>query len=349
MKWLNKFSRKVKVTAVAAVIASVILAALSGAAAYIKSIPDGQQLANRWAPDGGYTQISAFYTKDAAPDVMQLKSFEYSLDDEFLVDGIEAPSESARLWLTAYSGSGKIQVASDKTTISAAAVGVGGDFFQFHPFKLLYGSYFSGSDLMQDAIIMDEDAAWQLFGSSDVAGMTVTIGGVPHYVAGVIERDDSLMDKRAGVDTMTIYLSYDSLSKYGSTDGISCYEMLLPNPVSGYGMEFVKEKLGIKGETAVLVENTERYSLISLFKVIGDFGTRSMQTMGIIWPGWENAARGWEDVLALILIFQVICASVLAVIAVIAFWALRKLVGAQIKIRKDKRDWKYEEAVETMD
>lgn len=349
MKWLNRFSRKVKVTAAVAVAAAVVLAVLSGAAAYIKSIPDSQQLAKRWAPGGGYTQISIFYAKSAAPDEMRLKSFEYSLDEKLLVDGIEAPAESARLWLTAYSGSGKISVTSDRTTIDAAAVGVGGDFFQFHPFKLLRGSYFSGSDLMQDAIIIDEDAAWQLFGSSDVAGMTVTIGGVPHYVAGVIERDDSFMDKKAGVDKMTIYLSYDSLSKYGSTDGISCYEMLLPNPVSGYGMQLVEEKLGIDEDSTILVENSERYSLPSLFKVLGDFGTRSMQTMGIVWPGWENAARGWEDVLALILVFQTIAVCVLGVIAVMAFWGLRRAVAVQIKLRKDKRDWKYEETIETMD
>ena len=32
-----------------------------------------------------------------------------------------------------------------------------------------------------------------------------------------------------------------------------------------------------------------------------------------------------------------------------AFWGLRKAVAVQIKLRKDKRDWKYEEAVETID
>lgn len=51
----------------------------------------------------------------------------------------------------------------------------------FHPLKLITGSYFSGNDLMQDYCIIDQDAAWQLFGSNDVVGMTVYIGNVPPY------------------------------------------------------------------------------------------------------------------------------------------------------------------------
>lgn len=349
MKWLNRFSRKAKVTAVVALAAAVILLALSALAAHIKRIPVSQNMVSRWDSDGGYSQISVFYAKEARPDAMRLKSFEYSLPGAFVEGGIEEPSENARMWVSAYSGDGRIQVTGNKGSIDTAAVGVGGDFFLFHPFKLLYGSYFSGSDLMQDGIIIDEDAAWQLFGAYDVAGMTVTIGGVPHYVAGVIRRDDSMMDKKAGTDKMTVYLSYDSLSRYGSTEGISCYEILLPNPVSGYGVKLVREKLGVDEQTSVLVENSERYSLVSLFKVIGAFGTRSMQTMGIIWPGWENAARGWEDVLALLLIFQTVCACILAVAGVLALNALRKTIDKQLKLIKERKDWRYEETVKKVD
>lgn len=349
MNWLSKFSRKVKVITGVTVVTALVFAILSGVAAYIREIPDSQHLAERWSADGGYTQLSVFYGREGQPDPMMFKSFEYTLADKFTTDGITAPTENARLWVSAYSGSGKIRVTSGKTTIEAAAVGVGGDFFLFHPFKLLYGSYFSGSDLMQDGIIIDEDAAWQLFGSSDVAGMTVSIGGVPHYIAGVIRREAGLMDKKAGMDQMTVYLSYESLRSYGSTDGISCYEVLLPNPVSGYGKQLVTEKLGVDENTAVLMENSERYSPESLLTVLADFGARSMQTKSIIWPGWENAARGLEDVLALLLVFQIICVSILAVITVIVFWEVRKLIGKRLEMRKRNMRWGYEETAETMD
>lgn len=59
------------------------------------------------------------------------------------------------------------------------------------PWNCCPGSYFSGSDLMQDHIILDQDSAWQLFGSYDVEGMQVMIGNVPHIVSGVIRREEA--------------------------------------------------------------------------------------------------------------------------------------------------------------
>ena len=67
----------------------------------------------------------------------------------------------------------------------------------FHPLKLITGAYFSGNDLMQDYCIIDQDAAWQLFGSNDVVGMTVYFGNVPHIVTGGVQRAESRMDKAA--------------------------------------------------------------------------------------------------------------------------------------------------------
>ncbi len=39
-----------------------------------------------------------------------------------------------------------------------------------------------------------------------------------------------------------------------------------------------------------------------IFKVVGDFGKRSMNTEGVVYPYWENAARLLEDYMALTLI-----------------------------------------------
>ena len=37
---------------------------------------------------------------------------------------------------------------------------------------------------MDDKVIVDEDAAWQLFGSNDVVGMQIIIGGIPITLPG---------------------------------------------------------------------------------------------------------------------------------------------------------------------
>ena len=41
-------------------------------------------------------------------------------------------------------------LSNGKTNLTADAIGIGGDFFLFHPLTLLNGSYFSGNDLMKD-------------------------------------------------------------------------------------------------------------------------------------------------------------------------------------------------------
>ena len=72
--------------------------------------------------------------------------------------------------MIAFSPIERITLQNGKKSVSAKAIGVAGDFFLFHPLKLLDGSFFSGSDVMQDYVVIDEDMAWQLFGSNDVAG-----------------------------------------------------------------------------------------------------------------------------------------------------------------------------------
>lgn len=88
------------------------------------------------------------------------------LQEASITETSENPS--ARLWVDAYSADGKITLVNGKNTLDANAIGIGGDFFMFHPLKPITGSYFSGNDLMQDYCIIDQDAAWQLFGSNDV-------------------------------------------------------------------------------------------------------------------------------------------------------------------------------------
>ena len=188
----------------------------------------------------------------------------------------------------------------------STAIGIGGDFFMFHPLKLITGSYFSGNDLMQDYCIIDQDAAWQLFGSNDVVGMTVYIGNVPHIVTGVVQRPDSRMDKAAGLNSTVVYVSYETLSAYGTNNGINHYEIVMPNPVDEFAYSKVKEGIGIDEKNVEIVENSRRYSLPNRIKTILAFGTRSMNGKAIIYPYWENLARGYEDIIALLTVFMLL-------------------------------------------
>lgn len=278
---------------------------------------DSQQAAARWDKEGKSAQVSCFFSEQVTVDEMQLtgfrKTLEQSLKSVLSEDAVKEQNDR-RLVVDAYSILGNLTISSEYGSLEADAVGIGGDFFLFHPLELVSGGYFSGNDLMKDFVILDEEAAWQLFGSNDIAGQSVTISGVPHYVQGVVRRQEGSFAEAAGLDKSVIYVSAESLTAYGTAGQISTYEIVAPNPVEGYVTGVVKEKLGVEEADMLVVENSSRYSAKALLLVILDFGTRSMQNRAIRFPYWENIARGWEDVMALVLIAKFLFLLIPAVI-----------------------------------
>lgn len=267
-----------------------------------------QTVADRWSDDGKASQISCFFSVGSGITEDEIISFEHTVDNALIDASVEQESlnPGARLWADAYSADGQVTLSNDKTSLTADAIGIGGDFFLFHPLTLLSGSYFSGNDLMKDYCVIDEDAAWQLFGSNDVAGMMVEIGGVPHIVTGVVRRPSGHLAEAAGLDSTVVYVSYQTLTELGNSHGINHYEIVMPNPVTGFAYNYVKEKLGAQEKEVEVVENTSRYSLLSRLKLIGEFGTRSMNGKAIIYPYWENIARGYADILMVLTLFGIL-------------------------------------------
>lgn len=283
-----------------------------------------QQAAVRWDEKKRAAQVSCFFAEDIAVDEMQLVNFEKQLEKQLLevLSQEDTPKRAdQRLFIDAYSSEGTITVVSEKGTLKDVnAVGIGGDFFWFHPLQLISGQYFSGADLMQDSVIIDEEAAWQLFGSNDIAGKSVMIGDVPHYISGVVKRQEGKFAESAGLEDTVVYVSCETLEAYGETSGISCYEVVAPNPVKNFVYTAVKEKMGIKETDMLVVENSSRYSVESMIPVLLDFGSRSMQKRAIPFPYWENIARGYEDVRALVLILQSILLLIPTVIIAVGLW-----------------------------
>lgn len=277
-------------------------------AEHLAGAQEAQQMAARWSEKNEAAQVSCFFSPNADVTEDTIKSFEYTLKNALQEASITETSEnpSARLWADAYSADGKITLVNGRNTLEADAIGIGGDFFLFHPLELINGSYFSGNDLMQDYCIIDQDAAWQLFGSNDVVGMTVYIGNVPHIVTGVVRRPEGRMEEAAGLDSTVVYVSYETLVAYGTDNGINHYEIVMPNPVSGFALGQVKGGIGVDEKNVEVIENSSRYSLLNRFKMILAFGTRSMNGKAIIYPYWENIARGYEDIIALMTVFMLL-------------------------------------------
>ncbi len=261
-----------------------------------------QQMAERWSDEKDAAQISCFLAVDAGLDTEQIEAFRHGVDDALQEATIvqDSPHAGARLWADAYSAAGKVTIVSDNGSATVQAIGAGGDFFQFHPLRLLDGAYFSESSLNQDYCILDEITAWQLFGSPYVSGKTVLIGGQPHMIAGVVKHEEGRLEAAAGLEGALVYVTYQSLQAYGSGGNINHYEIVMPNPVENYAYNYVSEKLGVSADKYEIVENTTRFELLKLFEVWKGFGTRAMNGKAIIYPYWENMARGCEDIITLL-------------------------------------------------
>lgn len=354
-------------------VVNLILGAVSR---HIVSLMPEMNGAARWSQEHRMAQISLYFTEDQMVEEEGIKRLEYNLERKLTDAGVtvetyldneeEKNSESetqiietikvedmgsdqkiketgptlSDIYASCYSAQGIVSITFENRTADRVnALGVGGDFFVIHPLSLIAGSFFDDSNLMKDGIVIDEELAWQLFGSSDVIDQMVTIGGIPHYIRGVVRKDTGRIRRAAGLDESYVYMSYDSLSRYGEilsgrtqskevsedggtalSGGINCYEVIMPNPVDGLALKSVKESAGVDEKYIYAIDNTDRFSFFSILRVIRDFGTRSMWGKPIFYPYWENTARGWEDVLSVLLFFRLVC--ILILIGFFTFWII---------------------------
>ena len=194
---------------------------------------------------------------------------------------------------------------------------------------------------MADRVVLDAQTAFNLFGSSDVAGMEVTINGRNFPIAGVVQSEADFATNAAlaagnessgdtgGTSTSTntamIYMSYSALNAMAELP-IDCYEIVLPDPVSGFAKKLMTEKFPIGG--GAIVQNTGRFSVSRLISVMGAFGKRAMTTNGVIYPYWENAARMAESYAALYLLLGTLLAIMPAVCLTVV---LVKCITAEVR------------------
>ena len=184
------------------------------------SLPD-QNAAARWSQNHDVAQISIFFTEDQKITEDSVKELAWKLTQARTEQAIgkDEKKSSGRELVMAYSAEGQITLNREGKTLTVNAVGVGGDFFLFHPLTLLSGQYLNTSLDMKDGIVLDEDTAWQLFGSSNIVGQTVEIGGLPFYIRGVVKKPTGRLEKAAGLSQSLVFVDYAMLQKYGSFGG----------------------------------------------------------------------------------------------------------------------------------
>lgn len=283
-----------------------------------------QQAASRWSVQTEYAQLSCFYPISMPLSDFEFQSLHHAVEDGLKKASIETEAESAKLFVDAYSVSGTLNIASQNHEMEVNVVGVSDNFFLFHPVTLLQGAYFDENMIMKDGVILDEDAAFQLYGSNDVVGMPLYIGNAQYYIRGVVGKDNSYFAKKAGLTSSICYVAVDTLEKYGVTEGSYTYEVVMPNPVDDFAGGIIKSALNDTKQQIEIVENSARFSFDAKKEVVLDFGTRSMSRNSIIYPYWENIARACEDVCGVLFIIQIAGALIATGLMIIYMWKLYK-------------------------
>lgn len=266
-----------------------------------------QQEARRWEDEkNSYAQVSAFASPGRNLQEEDVTSIRSAVMETLSKDSLNESNGASRVWIDAYSGECSAEFRKDNNTLSVTAVGVGGDFFQFHPIPLLSGSYISEEDLNQDRIVVDENFAWAMFGSNDIVGMQLWMGNSIYTIAGVTAVDEDSLYRTAYGDSNRVYMSYSQLKQQQENLMITCYEAVMPNPISNYAYYTLRTACGIEEEEEEtiqktenpldfediqVIENSNRFDTVKLLEGLKNRKLQVMRPNSVGYPVWENLAR----------------------------------------------------------
>lgn len=268
-----------------------------------------------------------------------------------------------------FSCEGVMEFTNGKNTASANVTATGGDFFFFHQLTWLSGFAYSDNDIMKDRAIIDKELAWQLFGGENAAGMPFKINGNTYYVAGVVDTAKIEEEKKVYGETNRAWLPYSAFCKEyqgydrtsagtgsaGSTDvnntqdmgagtegkinkvPITCYEIVMPDPVKEWAINLIQEKLNLEKRKMVVVENSKRTDFFYVIDNLKGFFYKTTGTQPVAYPYWENAARARDikrELYTIILIIAVIYPVLMCIKVIIGIY---KMADGKIKKRMNKK------------
>lgn len=301
-----------------------ILTAVSGAVAGTQKT---QYCAKYWDSDGRYSMVSVFLPEDSGLKQEKVRQLQYTLDQALIKEAMEAPADNARLYVAAYSVKSQVSLSSQRAkSQQCTAYGVGGDFFRFHNYELISGSYLMEDSIANDQVVIDEEAAWKIFGAIEVDGMTLTYNGKEYTVQGVVKPQDGYKTKTGGAESGTVFFPLEAIGQ-----DADCYEIIFPNPVSGFALKQVKEAFtscGYSEDDIRVIDNSERYSFVNSAKRVLKWTDKGMAFKALKYPYWENSAIAVENIVDLLTFFRIIFIIppiAIVIISVICFHPIHRL------------------------
>lgn len=246
----------------------------------------------------------------------------------------DSSDSSARVWIDAYSSDAITSITRPKSDIKAELTsnveltGVGGDFYLFHPFHMLSGAFIDPDTLNRRQIVLDKDLSFSFFGTYESVGETVLLKGLEYTVVGVCDTSDTKIDNRSYGDLARAYVLFSELPAAssaassdpaaastgtslpgtagagtpgqgdGTTPAVMCYEVVIPNRLRGIALQNVRTALESSGKQSkdfLIIENTDRFSPVSLYNTVFPIGKMPVQREGFNVPYWELSAETAES------------------------------------------------------
>ncbi len=234
-------------------IAASVLAAVFGAVALvlylvIQSIP--RELVEYGASDEwgaeSHAHLGAYMTSADGFDAYALMKLKSELTNAYTTDSIE--TDKIIYSVSAETNLSLSAVNTDRNANCAATVYLE-DFFKFHRIPLKEGAYPTDSVTAANIILIDEVAAWKLFGTgSGVVGMELLIGDQYYTVSGITKALDGVYGDVYG-ETPRVYLRADSGYMWTRKTSFTTLDAMLPDPITNYAVNILSEKMKPYTET----------------------------------------------------------------------------------------------------
>ena len=280
---------------------------------------DHEQVAKKFSNGTRFAQITVFAPDTAGLTVDKIMYFRYKLETKLTEKSITPPNDGARLFADAFSAYVDASLASNGSRTSNVKLAyVGGDY------SLFYKAYRDmpnvGNDINHDRILLSRSAAWQLYGGEALYDYPVKIGPATFYFSGVYP------DYKESAYIKDFYGDKPAAAADIKSDAginITCYDLIMVDPVKNFAVDTVKECLDLPEGTYLLVENSKRFSLGNLFKTVPKLvnADEPLPTGVNITPE-EMAARHAEKVLAVMLVVLLVFAVYPAIWALILLYRL---------------------------
>ncbi len=302
--------------------------------------------------DTAYVQISLFLPYEDGLDFMGVYSLRQNIEDKLKETSVASADNKddglqskGRLWLDCASGElTSVTLKGPCGSSDVILTATMGDYFLFHPEKLISGSYYTDEDINLDRIVIDKLCSWQLFGALDTAGMSVELGNKIYYIAAVVDTPEDETDLLAYGKVPRVYMPFRTAVQYNQAIRMTSYEVCMPEPVKDHSLQLMTEADPSSGN-GILIDQSGRFDLITLVSGFSELSESVMVNSSLRYPWYENRTRSAELNARLTAFPATVLLIIPALSSVYLLFVLSKLLGKAFGYIRSKAENAYQKKI----